>query len=206
MLKVLWYNKRVINRGMAQHGILLLTFSLLLLALKQVSGTSIWESMPLLKLVPAPPVYFSTALRITFIAISFILIYVVSKIWQKRRRHKVALGIILVLLLLFVLWLIPPIPVWFFTALGIIGLLTSLAFMVAVFWKGLARKLGDFLEGQFQFAYWVIFWLVYITGWLKGLSSIPTGGLAFPIVFWIGFAWFLVIMIIILKAAADRKM
>jgi hypothetical protein len=109
-----------------------------------------------LKLVPAPPVYFSTALRITFIAISFILIYVVSKIWQKRRRHKVALGIILVLLLLFVLWLIPPIPVWFFTALGIIGLLTSLAFMVAVFWKGLARKLGDFLEGQFQFVY---YWL-----------------------------------------------
>jgi len=190
---------------MARHGILLFAFSLLLLALKQVSENSIWESTPLLRLVPTPPVYFSTVLRIILIAISFILMYVVAKIWQKRRRYKVAFGIILVSLLLFVLWLIPPIPVWFFTALGIIGLLTSLAFMVAVFWKRLASKLENLLEGESQFAYWVIFWLVYIAGWLKGLSSIPTGGFAFPIVFWIGFAWFFVIMIIMLKAAADRK-
>ena len=190
---------------MARHGILLFAFSLLLLALKQVSENSIWESTPLLRLVPTPPVYFSTVLRIILIAISFILMYVVAKIWQKRGRYKVAFGIILVSLLLFVLWLIPPIPVWFFTALGIIGLLTSLAFMVAVFWKRLASKLENLLEGESQFAYWVIFWLVYIAGWLKGLSSIPTGGFAFPIVFWIGFAWFFVIMIIMLKAAADRK-
>jgi len=184
---------------MARHGILLFTFSLLLLALKQVSETSIWESTPLLKLVPTPPACFSAALRIILIAISFILMYVVVKIWQKPRRYKVAFGIILVLLLSFVLWLIPPVPVWFFTALGMVGLLTSLAFMVAVFWKRLAIKLRGFLEGESQFAYWVIFWLVYITGWLKGLASIPIGGFAFPIVFWIGFAWFFAIMIAMLK-------
>jgi O-antigen/teichoic acid export membrane protein len=190
---------------MAQHGILLLTFSLLLLALKEVGGTSVWESTPLLKLVPAAPVYFSTVLRIALIAISFILMSVVVKIWQNRRRHRVAFGILVVLLLLFVLWLMPPIPVWFFTALGIIGLLTSLAFMIAVFLKRLARKLEDFLEGPFQFAYWVIFWLVYIISWVKGMLSIPTDGLALPIAFWVGFAWFFVIMIITLEAAAGRK-
>jgi hypothetical protein len=193
-------------RKMAQNGILLFTFSLLLLAVKQVRETSIWESTPLLKLVPTPPVCFSIALRIIFIAISFILMYVVAKIWQKRRRYRVAFGIILVLLLLFVLWLIPPtIPVWFFTALGIIGLLTSLAFMVAVFWKRLASKLEKFLKGESQFAYWEIFCVVYIASWVKGLSSIPTGGFAFPIVFSVGSAWFFIIMIFMLKAAADRK-
>lgn len=164
-----------------------------------MSQISIWESMPLLKLVPTPPVCFSTALRIIFIAISFGLMFVAAQIWRKWQLSKVAFGVILVLLLLFVLWLIPPIPVWwFFTALGIIGLLTSVAFMVAVFREGLAKKLKDFFEGQ-PLAYWVIFWLVYIFGWLKGLSSILTDGLAFPIVFWIGVAWFFAIMIAMLK-------
>jgi hypothetical protein len=127
--------------------------------------------------------------------------YVIAKIkiWQKRRLSKVAFGVIIFLLLLFVLWLIPSIPVWwFFTALGIIGLLTSVAFMVAVFWEGLAKKLKDFFKGQ-PLAYWVIFWLVYIFGWLKGLSIIPTDRFAFPIVFWIGVAWFFAIMIAMLK-------
>jgi len=186
---------------MAPRGILLFTFSLLLLALKQVSGTSIWESMPLLKLVPTPPVCFSTALRIILIAISFILIYVAAKILQKRRCYRVAFGIILVLLLLFVLWLMPPMPVSFFTALGIIGLLTSLAFMVAVFCKRLASKLANFLDGQPSFLYWIIVWLVYISGWLKGLSIIPTDGFAFRIAYWIGAVWFFVIMIIMWRAA-----
>lgn len=199
ILKILLYNRHVINRDMARHGGLLFAFSLLLLAVKQVRETTIWQSTPLLKLVPTPPVCFSTALRIILIAVSFILMYVFAKIWQKRRRYKVAFCIILVLLVLFVLWLIPPISVWFFTGLGITGLLTSVALMVAVFCEPLARKLKHFLDGQPPFAYWIMFWLVYITGWLKGLSSIPTDAFAFPIVFWIGFAWFAAIMIAMLK-------
>ena len=188
---------------MASYGILLFTFSLVLLAVNQVSQISIWESLPLLRLVPTPPVCFSTALRIASIAISFGLMFVVAEIWRRRRLSKVAFGVVLFLLLLFVLWLIPPIPVLgFFTALGITGLLTSLVFMVAVFRKDLPKKLKDFFEGQ-RPVYWVIFWLVYIFGWLKGMGSIPTGGLAFPIVFGIGFAWFLAIMIAMLKDTCE---
>jgi len=189
---------------MAQHGILLFIFSLLLLAVKQVSETSLIPP-----LIPPPPVCFSTALRIILIVISLIFTIAVFWIWRTYKLANLLKGwlkkvvyLIISLLLLFILWLIPPIPaapVYFFTALGVITLLASLAFMVAVFWKRLASKLENFLEGQLQLIYWVIFWLVYILGWLKGLSSIPTDGFAFRIVYWIGFAWFFVIPIIMLR-------
>ena len=191
---------------MAQHGILLFIFSLLLLAVKQVSETSLIPP-----LIPPPPVCFSTILRISLIAISLIFTFTVFWIWRRYKLANLLKGwlknvvyLIISLLLLFILWLIPPIPavpVYFFTALGTIALLTSLAFMVAVFWKRLASKLENFLEGQFQYTYWIIFWLVYILGWLKGLSGIPTDGFVFRIVYWIGFAWFFVIPIIMFKAA-----
>jgi len=200
---------------MARHGILLFTFSLILLAVKQVSEAPILLIPPS---IPPPPVCFSTALRIILIVISLIFTIAFFWIWRKYKLanllkgwlKKVAYSIIF-LLLVFILWLIPPIPaapVCFFTTIGIIALLTSLAFMVAVFCKWLSGKLENLLEGQFQYTYWTIFWLVYVLGWLKGLSSIPTEGFAFRIVYWIGFAWFFVIPIIMLRAtwqAGKRK-
>jgi hypothetical protein len=36
--------------------------------------------------------------------------------------------------------------------------------------------------------------------WLKGLSSIPAGGFAFKIAFWVGFVWFIAITIIVLRS------
>jgi len=191
----------MINKDMARHGILLFTFGLLLLAVKQVSETSTWELIPLSKLIPTPPVYFSTPLRITLIVISLIFMFVILRMWKKWQLNKVACWVILSLLLLFVLWLIPPIPVFSFTILGKIAVLASIAFMVAVFWDWLASKLKNFLEGQFQSSYWTIFCLVYICGWLKGLSSVPTDGFAFHIAYWIGFVWFSIITIIMLRAA-----
>lgn len=192
---------------MAKHGILLFALSVILLAVKQVIETPIVLTPPLL---PAPPVSLSTALRVILIAISVILIIAISWIWRKyqlakllKRWLKKVAYLIIFLLLLFILWLIPPVPaapIYFFTALGIITLMASLAFMVAVFCKRLASKLENFLEGQLRYTYWVIFWLVYILGWLKGLSSVPTDEFAFRVVYWIGFAWFFVIPIIMLRA------
>ena len=162
--------------------------------------------------IPPPPACFSTVLRGILILISAIAIWGIwraynlanfLKRWLKRVVNSVVY-LITLLLLLFILWLIPPIPAvpaCVFTTLGIIALLTSLAFMVAVFCKWLAGKLENFLERQFQHTYWLIFWLVYILGWLKGLSSIPAEGFAFKIVFWIGVAWFFVIPIFYLRAA-----
>ena len=71
--------------------------------------------------------------------------------------------------------------------------------MVAVFWKWLAGKLDNFFTGQLQSIYWMIFWLVYIVGWSKGLSSVPVGSFAFRLVLWLGLGWFLIIGIVYLK-------
>ena len=94
-------------------------------------------------------------------------------------------------------------PIWFYTALGIIALTVSVSFMIAIFWKWLAVRLENFLEVRppshwqysIQYLYWVVFWLVYTVGWLKGLSSIPAQGSTFEIAFWFGFVWFLIIPI-----------
>ena len=195
---------------MLQHGILLATFGWILLAIKQARET------PILGTIPPPPACFSTALRWGLIVILLIVVFVFFWIWRKYNLANLLKGwrkkvvyLITFLLLFFILWLIstiPAIPVCFFTALGIITLLTSLAFMVAVFRERLALKLAHFLEDQ-QFPYWQIYWLVYMASWLKGLTSISTEGLAFTIAYWIvyliGFAWFLVIPIIMLRATSQ---
>lgn len=104
---------------------------------------------------------------------------------------------------------IPTLPIEFYRALGIVAVLTSLLFMVAQFRKQLATRIEKFLEerprsrwqGGIKWLYWVIFWLVYTVGWLKGLSSVPVESFAFPLVFYIGFVWVLIIGIVFLRAA-----
>jgi len=163
--------------------------------------------------IPPPPAFFCMLARVILILIAA---FAVFRIWRayksanflKRRPQGLVnfvVYLITTLLLLFMLWLMPPIPAaavpaCVFKTLGIVALLTSLVFMVAVFWKWLADKVENFLEGQFQYTYWLIFWFVYIIGWLKGLTSIPTEGLVFEIVSLVGFAWFLVIPIIMWRA------
>ena len=92
-------------------------------------------------------------------------------------------------------------PIWIYRALGIIAVAASISLMIAIFWKHLWVRLKSFLEkrpkprwqGFIQWLYWVVFWIVYIAGWLQGLSSIPTGEVTFKVVFWIGFIWFWII-------------
>ena len=92
------------------------------------------------------------------------------------------------------------VPSWSYTVLGTIAATLSILFMVATFNKWLADKIDHIIEGPFGHSYWTIFWLVYTTGWLKGLSSIPAEGCAFQIAFWVGFVWFVIITIIWLKS------
>ena len=192
---------------MVPHGILLFTFGLLLLAVKQVSETPV---LLIPSPIPPPPVCLSTALRIILIVIS--LIFTIAGFWVLRSYKlakflkewlKKVVSLIILLLLLFIFWLIPPIPVMpdcVFTALGIIALLTSLVFMVAVFWKWLAGKLEGFLQSRLRYTYWLLLFSVYTIGWLKGLLSIPVDGFAFKIAFGIGFVWVFVIAIIMLRS------
>jgi hypothetical protein len=208
-------NAKIIHKlsgDMARIGILLATFGWILLGLKQVRET------PILGAIPPPPACFSTALRWVLVGVSLIAVFVIFWIWRKYKLAKILKGwlkkvvyLITFLLLLFILWLItniPAIPGGFFSALGIIALLISLAFMIAVFWERWTSKLARFLEDQ-QFPYWQIYWLVYIASWLKGLVSISAEGLAFTIAYWIvyviGFAWFFVIPIIMLSSTQKKK-
>jgi len=100
-------------------------------------------------------------------------------------------------------------PIWIYRALGIIALTASIAFMIAIPWKQLGVKLKNFLEQRpisrwqafIKWLYWVVFWIVYIAGWLQGLSNIPGGEFTFQVVFWIGFIWFCVIGIMVLRPA-----
>ncbi len=195
-----------INSGMARNGILFLSFGLVLSAVKQVSEPYICGLIPILKLIPPPPDCFSTALRIILIVISLTFVITVVWIWRKYKlkgRLKLVAYLISSLLLLFALWLVPPIPaipVSVSTSLGIIALAVSLIFIVAVFCRWLASKLEDFLKGQFQYMYWLIFWLAYIIGFLRGLSSVSVENIAYPYVSWLGLIWFFVIVIIYFRA------
>jgi hypothetical protein len=196
-----------VNERMARHGGLFVSFSLLLLAVRQTKEVSSWW------FIPPMPVYFSTVLRIILIGISLIVVFVISWIWQKHKLVNVLKGrlkplayliiVIVLLLLLFVFWLIlsmPTLPVYFFTVLGIIALLISLAFMVAVFCKGLAKKLERLVEDQLKSTYWMVFWIVYSVGWIKGWSNVPADTYAFHLAWWVGFVLFLIIGFIYLRA------
>lgn len=143
---------------------------------------------------------------------------------QSINRHALSDGILLFLFSLILLGLkqstlvlfgfeIFTFPIWLYTAFGVIALAMSVSFMIAVFWKRLAVILESFLEerprsrwqGGIKWLYWVIFWFVYLIGWLKGLSSIPTEVFAFKAAFWIGFVWFLIIPIAWFKIIFQRR-
>jgi hypothetical protein len=76
--------------------------------------------------------------------------------------------------------------------------------MVAVFCERWACKLDNFVK-QSQFIYWIIFWFVYSIGWLKGFLSVPAGSLASNLVFYIGFVWFIIIAIILLRSPGQAR-
>jgi hypothetical protein len=198
---------------MVGHGVLLLTFSLILLAIKEVNQNPVSLMPPS---IPPPPAFFCCLAKVLLILIAaFVLFW----IWWKhklarfiKRWPKVPVKpivyLVTLVLLLFILWLIPPIPtmhVWVFKGLGIVTFLASLVFMVAIFYQRWADKLHNYLKDQ-QYTYWVIFWVVYTVSWLKGLISIPPETFIFKMVFYVGFVWFLVIGFVMLRTSwHDRR-
>lgn len=99
---------------------------------------------------------------------------------------------------------IPTFPLGFYRAFGVVAIVMSVLFMIAVFQKRLAAKLEKFLEerprsrwqGGIQWLFWVVLLFVYMVGWLKGFSSIPVEGFAYWVAVCIGFVWFCIFCII----------
>ncbi|MCX6011677.1 MAG: hypothetical protein NT134_05425 [Chloroflexi bacterium] len=197
---------------MAVHGTLLLIFGLLLLGLKPISEIVIFQFAPL-----PHDWFYNTAWGWILILIALAVVVGIYFIWHRyklasslKRWLKILMKSFVCLLIIFILWLIPTVPVSFFTVLwiilGIIALLASLAFMVAVLWEPWAVGIDKRIKGQqYKYAYWQIFLLVYLGSWLQGLSVIPTEGKLFGVIDWIriheivyfiGFLWFIVISIV----------
>ena len=105
-------------------------------------------------------------------------------------------------------------PIWVYTAYGILAILLSLLFVIVAFRKQLATKLEKFLEGMPTFSYfkwiltvfiWTAFWIVYVLGWLKGMTSISNEGWTFVVLFLLGFAWLIIITILWFKIIIQFK-
>ena len=91
--------------------------------------------------------------------------------------------------------------------MGIISLIVSISLMVVTFQKGASIALKRLLEegpkprwqAFIQLFYFVVFWLVYISGWITGLSNMAANSFEFQIAFWVGFVWFIIIPIAIIR-------
>jgi hypothetical protein len=183
---------------------------MLLLAIKQPDSSS---DLPLF---PSPPDYLSLTLKIGLIILSLILLTVVFWLTKKYKlgilfngRLMIVAYVVVIALWIVIVWLlnplIPLIPVFGYKGLGLVFLGVSVVFIVAVFWKWLAKSVTNIIDGRFQVFYWIVFWLVYVIGWLKGLSGIPPQSVTFPFAFYIGFIWFLIIAIIMLKSTGQIR-
>ncbi len=196
----------------AVHGTLLLIFGLLLLGLKPIDEIVVFQFAPL-----PHKFFYDTAWGWIFILIALAVVFGIYFIWHKYKLASLLKGWLktliksfVCLLLIFILWLIPTVPVSFFTVLwiilGTIALLASLSFMVAVLCEPWAAGIDKRINSQkYKYLYWQIFLLVYLGSWLQGLSVIPTEGTLFweidwtiirDIVYVIGFLWFIVISIV----------
>jgi len=93
---------------------------------------------------------------------------------------------------------IPTLPISVYRGLGIFALLVFIPLMITSFWREAPIRLERFLrelprsrwQRIVQWFYWVMFWVVYTSGWLKGLSNISAGGLPFHLALWVGFVGF----------------
>jgi len=206
-----------INWHAISDGVLFFIFGLMLLAVQEPGEISTWELIPLLKLIPSP-VCLSTGWRIVLIGISLAIIAIIVWRWGVYKRahslkgrlkkgYKKAKYFILatlLLLLFFILWLVPVIPVCVYTALGIIVVLISLVFTFAVFHDRLASKLEEILTSHFSYMYWVILLTVFSIGFVQNLSRISEESCGYWVAFVVGFVWFLFIPVVWFKFVSRR--
>jgi hypothetical protein len=216
-----------LSGDMARNGFLFFVFGPMLLGLK------LTEKIPFLPISGIPSSsefdFFSAPSGIAFILLSFMVMFAILGLgvkyklvnafgketprparWLKILRIFFAFLSLLATFALFsfILWLLNTIPICFFEVLlmilGVMALLLSPVFIVAVFCRRFADALNSYLKGQFHYLYWAIFLLVSLSGWLTGLSNIiDMGEKGFGAIGWIvysvGFAWFLVISFIMVN-------
>ena len=190
-----------INGEMAKHGTLFMSFGILLFALKEpvtLTQSQIVDFSLLWRLIP-----------ISLILIGYILITIywkklISTRFFNNKNRKLLFfslyAVLFVILLCFLNPLIPFIPIIATQLIGGFFLFISLTFIFAVFIKYIAKFMIKTLE-KIQVYYWMIVWFVYIFGWLSGMRNLEVNSIPQYILGIFGFIWFIVLMIVMLRAA-----
>jgi len=188
----------VIKPSMAQHGALLFTFGLLTLGMQQATSVTLFPWLP------PPPEFLCLAARLILFILSMVGIFLIGKCMRDRkgwRKHLLYLPI--VLLALFMFWMVQSVPlprIEYFQLLAVVILFLSLLFIVAIFCSRLANVLEYLLE-RYKHLYWMVAYIVYAIGWIKGLSTLPANGLYFQLVSLLGVPWFFAFTFLLLKAS-----
>jgi hypothetical protein len=191
---------------MARHGTLFLSLGLIFL------GTKPTNTNASTGLIPVPPGDWSPIVRAGLSAFVFVLVififWMLRKygLFTKIKRAIITKILVLVAigaLILFALWLLPTLTEVGSMFLGKFACAVSGVFIIAVFWKWLSEKLFEFIDGPLQYGYWAVFWMVFSIGWLKGMNTIASTDSSWPFI--IGYIWFFIIGIILLKSAWKIK-
>lgn len=130
---------------------------------------------------------------------------------------RYALGrAILFLIFATILWGLPgsKSEIWLFRGVGIMAIVATTVFTVAILRESWEDKLKRFLEKKhksllkscIQGLYWglypVAFMIAYIKHWLDGLSGGSAEEIIFQVMFWIGFALFFIIGLVLFRPTA----
>jgi hypothetical protein len=205
--KWVWAQKQIDGK-MARYGTLFLTFAILVSSISQPSGITTYKpSFPFL-----PIIDISTCVRLLLVTLTFIVMVAVLYLWSKYRLANIVKHLLVYIamavvfgLLTAIFWLVDPlvqmIPFHWTEILGVLFFILSALFILAVIFKWLSVLFIRIIEGKYQIYYWIIFWIVFVIGWLKGVATIPPGGMGSVIALIVGYVWFFVIAVIMLKSA-----
>jgi hypothetical protein len=203
----LWIQKQL-DGQMAKTGTLFLSFGLLAFSIKPSEN----QSTPSRIIPYLPPTEIHPLISLFLVLLTLISMGFIFVIWKKVRPKDIFQGfpkwifIALLVVLLFVfLWLVGPlvdlVPVISVTGIGILSCIFSGLFVLAVFCKWLNEKLTQIIEGSLRSPYWMLYWFVFTIGWIKGMALIPPDSIGQVIGGYLGFIWFLVVMLIMFKAS-----
>lgn len=99
-------------------------------------------------------------------------------------------------------------PVQSYWALGVIVIVASLFFIVVAFRGKWHRRVEDFVDKRASYPAFLIFWLVYVATWLKGVTAIlavsPPAWIVY-LVLYFGFALIWVIPVLSVKRWSELK-
>ncbi len=107
-------------------------------------------------------------------------------------------------------YLVPfiTIPVLGYRIMGAIAVVVSLCLVISAFWGKWSNNIEEFVIEKIHYLLFVIYWIVYIMGYLKGINAVisnsPPAWVVY-LVFYPGFILFLLIPVLYVKWLFELK-